>query len=806
MLAFIDNPLLLAWLIGMLIVAFFVIHITFVKVPGQHPKQYKRARRWLFISRLIIFTCLFLALASLTVMTEQQAKGDLSLTILWDNSTSMSVYNLEAIRQTVADQQTTNTITVIPFGDDATTPLAEELLNHLEQDTNLLLVTDGNNNDQKNLHEVFLQANTLNTTVHALNLHSIEEDVAVHILGPEKVSPGIDNQFTVQLQGTHKGKAYPLTVTVDGKTMLNNKPIQDQYTFTHSFTSGNHQITAQTTTPDNFQANNIYHKSIRVIKRPAVFLYTKKTSPLTNLFDQLYAVTTSSTLNNLDPQQHYALVINDIHSIDVQQEFSLIKSYLQEDNGLLVIGGQAAFDKGAYGKQPFEQFLPTTTGVAEDKDEGIVTIVIALDTSSSVGTQYGQGSVADVEKALALSVIDNLKDNHQIGIIGFNTKGYTIQPVVSLKDNREAVRTKVATLEKEGGSYILSGIRKSIELLEPISGSKNIILISDGKSGGIGEANKLAERAKEGGITFYGIGVGEACIRYDKSNNCKEWSTEMNGINAVKGIARSAGGTYFHGEQTPQRIKLLFGDPDKSQDKDAFGLQIKDKSHFITQPLQTLNGKVTGFNTVLPKKTAQHLITTDTGEPLLVTWRYGVARVATLATDDGTQWAGQLLKHPNNRLYTSSMNWLIADPERKNKQFVHVSDTNIGRSTDLIVKSDTKPTAQGVTFYKKEDTYTATLHPTTIGFQPILDTEYAVNYNKELEAVGMNEQFTSLITSTGGELHPTTSISTLLPTLQTPRNKPSYGQTEYTWIFVLIALLVFLLEIGLRKARERKTI
>ena len=669
----------------------------------------------------------------------------------------------------------------------------------------MLLITDGNNNHGTALRDAILQATTLNSTIHALKLDPILQDTAIIIDGPDKISPGVEALFTLQLKGTEPNKKQQVIITIDDKEILNEQTTGK--TFTHTFTEGTHKIKATLQTKDAFEENNEYYKTIRVIQKPTILFYTQEQSPLTALLEQLYEVEITNTLTPLDKTKHYALVLNNIPAAYLEKELPKINDYLSGGNGLLVIGGRKSFDKGAYQKSKFENILPTQSAVAGEKDEGIVNLVIVIDISRSAAKQYGQGSIADVEKAIAVSTIENLKDTHQVGLIAFNTEAYIVQDLLSLKENRDTIINKITTLEKKGDSYMPPGIEAAIQMVDRAGGAKNILFISDGKAGGMGEAKLLAQAAKDKNIKIYGVGVGDSCIKYNQKNgDCQQWSTEMYGINAIKAIAKLAGGIYFHGEETAQRVKVIFGNAEGGEDKDNFRIETRDATHFITQNLD-IDAKVTGFNNIIPKKTAHLLATTDTGEPLLIVWRYGIGRVATLSTDDGSAWAGQLLQTNNAFFYTKTINWLIGDPEKKSKQFTHIPDTNIGRIAEIITKAEKEPETKELKFYKKEGgLYVASFTPQKTGFQTLLNTDYAVNYNKELEALGISEELQTLLSTTGGTSYNKENIQNIIKQASTQNERPEEQQQSYSWLLILIILILFLLEITIRRIREHKSI
>ncbi len=803
-----ENPFMLAWIIPALILVFFLVRLG--RVPSHTDHHYIRLRRrTIFITRSLIIICILIALASPFILRERFVSGDYSLTLIADNSTSFSVFDTrtaERLEEALSRYIKVDTVTL---GDDSKTPLTDTLLEQLQEGKNVLLVSDGYNSIGPELDSILLQATKVNSSIHALQLQPEKKDSSITITGPEKVSPGIKNLFSVHVRGTDSTSAKHVIVDVDGRKTLDKHTSEQELTFYESFTEGSHHITATLDDKDYFIDNNRYLKSVKVIPKPEVLFVTLQESPLLPLLKQLYEIKVVSDLTTLDKERYYAVVINNIPFGVLEKDLPLLKNYLSDDNGVLFIGGKSSFDEGNYKGTKVEELLPSFVGVAEEKDEGVVNIVIAMDVSKSTTLGYGSGSVSQVEKAIALSVIDNIKDTSQVGFVGFDSQAHIVSEISPLGEKREDLLQKVRSLSKQSSdSYVPTGLEAAIKMLRGVSGGKNIIFISDGRSGGIGQAKTLASAAQGAGIKIYGVGVGDrnACIRQNARGECVIRPSEIYGIDAIKNIAIAGGGAYFTGEKTPQKVKVLFGGGDQDKNKDQFTVTVLDEGHFITQDLE-LTAQVTGFNNVIPKPTAYHLVSTDSGEPLLTVWRYGVGRVGILSTDDGSVWAGELLDDKNSLLYTKTLNWLIGDPERKSKYYVSVQDTNLKRVTEIKVKSEQQPITEGLTFYKRDNNlYAATLTPTQVGFQKTLNTEFAVNYNKELEGIGFNPELQEITAATGGQLFTEKQIAEIVATVKTQTERPVFKRWYYRWPFILLALLIFLFEIYLRRAGGRKTI
>ncbi|MEM4247495.1 MAG: hypothetical protein QXF14_04195, partial [Candidatus Woesearchaeota archaeon] len=211
------------------------------------------------------------------------------------------------------------------------------------------------------------------------------------------------------------------------------------------------------------------------------------------------------------------------------------------------------------------------------------------------------------------------------------------------------------------------------------------------------------------------------------------------------------------------------------------------------------------FNQVVPKTTARLLLTTTTGEPILAVWRVGLGRVAAWSTDDGTEWAGDVLNKINSRIYARMFNWAIGDPDRKAQSFIDAKDTIVNEPTEITVKSETPPEAKGATFYKIDDElYSAAMTPTTVGFHEVSGAVFAANYAREYGGLGFNDELNKIVLSTGGKVFAPDDIDGIVAHTKARARRIVNTKDRLGWPFVLAAVAIFLIEIFIRRLVRRE--
>lgn len=788
----IREPWVLLFLIPLLVGLLWIIKKNFIKfVKKEDRDEYIASKRWIRRAVLVLrsLTIIFLVIALATPfhMAEKTIDGDLEITLLVDRSKSMEIFD-QTIADTLADdlEQFVPTTTLdIATADNS--PLGDAILHNLQGGDNLLIISDGNNNHGRDLGDVMLLAQTLGSTISAVNLEPIKEDTSVSIYGPRTVIAGSEAEFTIRIQQAGPSRSYRVKIDVDGAVLAEQTSSGSKtFTFRKLMREGYHKVTAQIFIDDENTQNNKFLKTIHSLPKPKILFVSSKESPMLVKLREVYDVTTQGDIATIG--DHTAVILNDMPYNQIGPEATnRLVDFVTDGGGLMVIGGQASYDRGGYKGSYFESLLPAKTGLGKSRPDRKMNIVFAIDISGSTGSGFagvGTESKVSVQKALAIRLIQDLQDGDNVGIVAFNAQGFVISPLSKLGPKRQPLMARIASLVDDGGTYVDSGISKAEQLLLGAKGSKNIIIFSDGVTFAPGEAMLRAQGAKRGGITTYTVSVGE--------QSDADFMTEL---------ARAGGGIHFKPDRS-QHLKIIFGETPDPDDVEGMNLIILNANHFITNNI-TLEGEVSGFNQVTPKASASNLVVTGSGNPIITVWRFGLGRVVTLASDDGGKWAGTLLAKENSKVLTRTINWAIGDPTRNKRSGVFAKDTYLGESAEIIVRSSQIPSAYGVKFQKvDDDLYRGIFTPAKTGFFTFGPAQLAVNYPKEYRDVGFNPELADVVRVTGGQMFEPDDLKGILEKTKTHAKRKEIQETPLRWPFLLGALVFFLIEIVLRRVKE----
>ena len=786
------HPLVLLLIIPLFFLLWWFMKKDIVKFATkeeleEHRKEKRGIRKIVFIFRIAVLIMLLVAIASPYSTQQKSEKGDTTLTLLVDKSSSFEIFNdnvAEELKEKLEGDIPVE-IRYLAYGNDSS--IGDALMNNIQGDDNIMIITDGNSNAGKSLGDMMLFASSLNTTISALKIEPEKSDLSVVIDGPSEAIYG--NEMTFYVDVTNVGEEIDYHI----KLMINDGVVLDKdATGTKTFEidqrliPGYHKITAEITADDYFQENNVFYKTIHVLERPHILLISEQDTILEDLLDKIYTVSRKYEIP-ADLDEYNAVLLNDVSNAEIKPRFNVINDYVDEGGGLVVIGGKNSYDRGDYMNNLIETLIPVKVGVSELDEENDVNIVMVIDISGTTTFDTGEGNTKmSVQKAQAIEILSNMAPENYVGVVAFDTSGYYVTPNLLPLGEQKDLNETIKNIKAEigSGTFVSSGLEKAKWMLYDARGSKNVILISDGITSIPQQAFADARAMNNKGITIHTVGIG--------SDTDTAFMTKLAEI----------GGGNFYQPSDSQKLTLLFGGQKEQTNENQ--LVIMDNNHFITTDLG-ISGEVTGYNQVVPKETARLLIMTQGGYPILTTWRFGLGRVAAFTTDDGSGWSGSLFSKDNTKLISRMVNWAIGNPER-NKEFeVSVSDAYLNEPAEIIVYSDQVPTHEDLSFSKvEENIYVAYFTADEPGFYDFFDAIVAINYDKEFKQLGFNDDIKSLVTVTGGDMFTMDQPEDIIEFVKQSSKKTKTDFTYYRWPFIIFALLLFLTELVLRRYYKNK--
>jgi len=759
-------------LIPLVVILIYLFRKQYLK-EAQRIYSIKLKKFFIFLLRIVFFTLLILSISGPHYESAEKFGNVTKIKVLIDKSQSMDLLNTEDVYETLDKIDITKEVRELDMGDY--TSLGNSILNNLAPNENILVISDGQNNFGSVLEDVALFSSTINSRLFSIDLRKAHDDAAISITGPNKVVSGVENTYEINLDkvGNPEGQ---IKVYVDDFLRFEKT---GEFEFKETFTSGTHIIKAEFIGDDYFSENNVYYKTIYVYKKPKVLFVSRKNSPLLDLYRGFYDVDVSQEISELDG--YYAVVLNNIDSRYLTEDnIDALDKFVEDGNGLFVIGGKNSFDYGDYNKSLITNLLPVAIGKAQKKQD-ITNIVILMDTGAS-GSEVLVDDVShfDIQKSLAVDIIRSVSDTNKVSVVEANYYLNRITGISEIGPKREEVVNLISLLTPHGFSELRFAYENAHQALKFNKGSKNIVIITDGLLTPFDQEMTLGlvENAHNDAIKTFIIGVGD--------NADEEFLIQ---------VKEKGGGEYFRAYEK-DKIKIYFGTPGEGN-TDQLEVFVYDSNHFITKGITDLS-RIYGFNNVYPKNTARLLLTTSAGDPILTVWNYGVGRVAAFSTDDGSLWVPGMLGTENSKALIKTLNWLIEDPERKNDIIVDIPELRAGENFLITVKSNTKFESD-MNFYEiSKDIYQTNYYVNDTGIHNVLGQDVGVNYKKELLNIGTSEDFKKILEISGGTMLED-DHQKIKETLQSLSEVETIKSTDMSWVFLVAALIIYLFEIFVRR-------
>src|SRR3989344_5158346 len=371
-------------IIPMLLFLFWFTRKTFVKFSNRleleaYLKSKKTDRRIILALRSIAFVFLLFAIASPFVLESKTVPGDPRLLILVDNSSSMQLYHPDIASDLYKKLEGSIRVERRTIANGEHSTIGSGILNNIEGNDNVLVVTDGVNNEGKLLGDIMLFASGINSSVSTLKMEPVQGDVGVIIDGPPELIKDTEGDFVVHVNVVGKNNFYTVQVTMDESNLIFEETAASSksFAFSNKFPEGEyHKITARLLDikgDDYFKDNNIYYKSVKIVPRPKILYVTEKNSPLAPELDKIYEIDLAGSLPS-DLSDYMAVVFNDIRASKINPKMDLLSDYVSDGNGIIFIGGEQSFDRGGYKGTLVETLLPVKIGASEEQNKNDINV------------------------------------------------------------------------------------------------------------------------------------------------------------------------------------------------------------------------------------------------------------------------------------------------------------------------------------------------------------------------------------------------------------------------------------------------
>ena len=333
----------------------------------------------------------------------------------------------------------------------------------------------------------------------------------------------------------------------------------------------------------------------------------------------------------LELEKFDAVILADAPATSLSlRQMEALREYVREfAGGLIVIGGENSFGVGGYAKTPLDDLLPVQSNFEKDKEKPSLAIALVIDRSGSM-----EGDKLELTKDAAKGVVELLSPQDFIAVIAFDDAPHEIVPLQNVASPSVITET-IGALASDGSTNIYPALAKATDdLLRVNAKFKHIILLTDGQSAP-GDYDKAIRRATGGDVTVSTVGVGDDCDRF-----------------LLEKLAADGAGRYYQCDD-PRAVPQIFARETKLADRSTLNetpfLPVEGTSY--AEALAELSIEfappLLGNVVVEPKPTSSIALATETGDPLLAFWRFGLGRVVAYTSDVDGRWSAEWLDWPD---------------------------------------------------------------------------------------------------------------------------------------------------------------
>lgn len=159
--------------------------------------------------------------------------------------------------------------------------------------------------------------------------------------------------------------------------------------------------------------------------------------------------------------------------------------------------------------------------IVSSEENSQINIAVVMDNSGSMS-----GTPLDDAKLAAEACINNMDTATQkLAIITYSNSANVD---VGLTSAQATLTSGVRAIQSAGGTNISAGILAGLDTLSNVSGTRAIILLTDGQDGNTGAIEETIQKAQQAGVAIYAVGFGDVNSEY------------------MRNIAQSTGGKFIY--------------------------------------------------------------------------------------------------------------------------------------------------------------------------------------------------------------------------------------------------------------------
>ncbi len=387
------------------------------------------------------------------------------------------------------------------------------------------------------------------------------------------------------------------------------------------------------TTEDHFPLNNSRTCTLTVRGQPRILMLHQdelQLRPIVRaLQEQDFSIEIRGKLGVPDSINELlafdAVVLADLPATVLsQRQMELLKQYVVDfGGGLAMLGSENSFGLGGYHRTPVEDVLPLVSRYEKEREKPSLAMVLVIDKSGSM-----EGLPIALAREASKSAVELLSPRDQIAVVGFDSEPLIVSEM-RFAAERDVIMGAIDTLAAGGGTSMYPAMLVGRDMLEGTPAKiRHMICLSDGHTTNE-DHDSLTQAMVDSGITVSTVALGDA----DRA--------------LLARIAEIGRGRYYE-TNDPNAVPQIFASETIQASRsaikeDLFGTVQTGFHPALAGFEQADLPFVLGYVLTQAKPTAQVLLVSDAGDPLLAVGRFGLGTGMAWSSDWSDRWGGEWL-------------------------------------------------------------------------------------------------------------------------------------------------------------------
>jgi hypothetical protein len=324
-----------------------------------------------------------------------------------------------------------------------------------------------------------------------------------------------------------------------------------------------------------------------------------------------------------------------------------VRRAVSSGTGLIALGSENSYELGGWDVSELGPVLPVTSSPQDGRGTARLAMGIMLDKSGSMGARVGGQTKMQLANEGTVAAMQLLRPDDMLTVASVDSGSHFSFPLMQVAPG--SMEKKIRKISHGGGGIYTYTALEDVQraLRQADAPLKHVILFTDAAD---------SEEHYKG--TIFGWGPGRAATSLAREMWTQGISLTVIAIGSphdqdtpfLRQLAEAGGGRFYLTSDARQ-LKGLF----VKETRRLVGSAVRERAykpkakldHPATRDVDfRKNPWLEGYVKVKPRPTSEVVLEGALGDPLLVTWRYGLGNVAALATDAGPRWGGDFTGSP----------------------------------------------------------------------------------------------------------------------------------------------------------------